>query len=71
MNIGERLNFNTKIMEFCLSRIGWTHKGDQEEALNNFNGCVSSSIIAEQLFRAELNRVRPGVFKVPEEEDDE
>ena len=71
MNIGERLNFNSKIMEFCLSRIGWSHKGDQEAALDQFSGCVTASVIAEQLFRAEINRVKPGLFKVPEPDEDE
>lgn len=71
MNIGERLNFNSKIMEFCLWHSGWTPKGNEEEAENNFGNCVARSIVAEQLFRAELNRIRPGVFKVEGPEDDE
>lgn len=52
MNIGERLNFNTKIMQFCLGQSQWTPKGDQEEATDRYTQCVAQSIIAEQLFRA-------------------
>ena len=61
MEIGERLNFNSKVMEYCLNTIGWKHTEDQDEALNRFTNCVGNSIIAEQLFRAELYRVRPGL----------
>lgn len=64
MEIGERLNFNTKIMEFCLQRINWTQKTEQTEALNRFGQCVFQSAMAEQLFRAELSRPRPGVVTI-------
>jgi hypothetical protein len=61
MEIGERLNFNSKVMEFCFRAIGWKHTNDQEESLNRYTDCVAKSIIAEQLFRAELTRNRPGL----------
>jgi hypothetical protein len=70
MDIGERFNFNSKIMQFCLGQSQWTHKGDQDEALNRYSQCVAHSIVAEQLFRAELDRPKPGVYKIPLEDDE-
>ena len=70
MDIGERLNFNTKIMGFCLGQSQWTQKGDQEEALNRYSQCMAQSIVAEQLFRAELDRPKPGVFRFAVEDDE-
>ena len=61
MEIGERINFNGKVMEFCFRAIQWKHTSDQEESLNTYTDCVAKSIIAEQLFRAELTRARPGL----------
>lgn len=52
MNIGERLSFNAKVMQFCLYQSGWTPKGQEEEAVERYTNCLSNSIIAEQLFRA-------------------
>ena len=52
MNIGERLSFNAKVMQFCLYQSGWSPKVDEEEAAQRYSDCVSHSIIAEQLFRA-------------------
>lgn len=70
MNIGERLNFNSKLMEFCLHQTKWTQQEEQQQALDRYGDCVSKSIIAEQLFRAEIGRTRPGWFKVPTDDDD-
>jgi len=68
MEIGERLNFNSKVMEFCFRAIGWKHTQDQTESLNSYTDCVTKCIIAEQLFRAEFTRARPGA---PIYEEDE
>jgi hypothetical protein len=54
MQIAERLSFNNKVMDFCLRTINWKQDGDQDTYLSSFAGCVEKSIIAEQLFRAEL-----------------
>jgi hypothetical protein len=69
MQISERLNFNGLLMEFCLRTIQWSPKKPEEEQLNNFTSCLSRTVIAEQLFRAELTRERPGM--PPQEEEDE
>lgn len=58
-------------MEFCLGQSQWTYKGDQEEAFNNYSECLAKSIVAEQLFRAEINRPKPGWYRVASDEDDE
>ena len=71
MNIGERLSFNSKLMEFCLWQSNWSHKGNESEALDRYGDCVAKTIVAEQLFRAELNRTRPGVIPPPVDDDDE
>jgi hypothetical protein len=71
MNIGERLNFNSRLMEFCLGQSKWTHKEDQHEALDRYSDCLAKTIIAEQLFRSELARPRPGWYKGEPEDDDE
>lgn len=68
MDIAERLNFNNKIMDFCLRRLGWTANGDQEEYTNIYSQCLVKSALAEQLFRAELSRPRPGIPVEAEEE---
>jgi len=61
MEIGERLNFNSKLMEFCFKAIGWKHTEDQDQYLSRFSDCVAKTAIAEQLFRAEFTRKRPGL----------
>ena len=61
MQLSERLNFNMKLMDFCLHAINWSQKGDQDEYLNSFAGCVERTIIVEQIFRAEIVRPRPGL----------
>ena len=61
MQISERLNFNNKIMDFCLRATQWKEDGPQDALLENFNYCVQKVIIAEQIYRAELTRPRPGV----------
>ncbi len=68
MDIGERINFNAKVIQYCLNLNNWKMNENQDEALDRFQDCMTRSIIAEQLFRAELNRTRPGIFK---EESDE
>lgn len=68
MEIGERLNFNSKVMDFCMKVIGWKHTDPQEQSLNQYTDCVAKTIIAEQLFRAEFSRRRPGL---PEEVPDD
>jgi hypothetical protein len=69
MEIGERLNFNSKVMEFCFKAIGWKHNEDQEEHLNRFADCVGKTAISEQLFRAEFTRMRPGLpEQVPDDD---
>lgn len=62
MQIAERLSFNNKIMDFCLRGLNWKQEGDEDNYLSAFTGCVEKSIIAEQIFRAELSRPRPGIF---------
>ena len=71
MNIGERLNFNSKLMEFCLWKSKWTPKEDQQEVMDRYADCMTKTIIAEQLFRSELGRMRPGWDKVVGDDDDE
>lgn len=61
MQISERLHFNLKVMDFCLKAINWTQHGDQEEYINSYGGCLEKAIIAEQIFRAEIVRPRPGL----------
>lgn len=69
MQIAERLSFNNKIMDFCLRGLNWKQEGDEDHYLSAFTGCVEKSIIAEQIFRAELTRPRPGILvRTPEEE---
>lgn len=70
MQIAERLNFNTRLMDFCLRAIDWKENGPQETYLGTFAACLERTIIAEQLFRAELTRPRPGIY-VRTAEDDE
>jgi len=55
------LNFNSKLMEFCFKAIGWKHTEDQDQYLSRFSDCVAKTAIAEQLFRAEFTRKRPGL----------
>ena len=52
MDIGERINFNSKIMQYCLYLNKWKPTDNQEEALDRFGDCMTRSVIAEQLFRA-------------------
>lgn len=61
MQISERLNFNSKVMDFCLRATQWREDGPQDALLENYNFCLQKVIIAEQIYRAELNRPRPGV----------
>ena len=61
MQISERLNFNNKLMEFCLRTLDWKQNGPQDEYLSSYTGCLERTIIAEQLFRAEIRRPRPGM----------
>lgn len=61
MQIAERLSFNNKVMDFCLRTLNWKQDEDQDTYMGNFAGCVEKAIIAEQLFRAELSRPRPGI----------
>jgi hypothetical protein len=69
MEVSERLGFNIKIMDFCLRGVHWKQEGNQENYISAFNWCVEKSIIAEQIFRAELKRPRPGILvKTPEDE---
>lgn len=67
MDIGERVGFNAKVMHCCLSWSKWKPKED-EQALRRFGECMTNAVIAEQLFRAELYREKPGVFIYVEEE---
>jgi hypothetical protein len=69
MDIAERLNFNNKVMDFCLRTVGWTQRGPQEEYLESYSGCLNRAILAEQLFRAEISRPRPGLPIATEEEE--
>lgn len=56
-------------MDFCLRAINWKEDGPQETYLGQFAGCLERTVIAEQLFRAELTRPRPGIYvRTPEEE---
>jgi hypothetical protein len=61
MQIAERLSFNNKVMDFCLRTLNWKQDEDQDTYMGKFTGCVEKAIIAEQLFRAELSRPRPGI----------
>lgn len=61
MQIAERLSFNNKVMDFCLRAISWKQGGDDSAYLGAYAGCLEKTIIAEQIYRAELNRARPGV----------
>jgi hypothetical protein len=69
MQISERLNFNSKLMDFCLRATQWKEDGPQEALLENYNYCIQKVIIAEQIYRAELIRPRPGVPVRAEEEE--
>lgn len=69
MQIAERLNFNSRLMDFCLRAIDWKENGPQEAYLGSFAACLDRTIIAEQLFRAELTRPRPGIHVRTEEEE--
>lgn len=40
MQIAERLNFNNKLMEFCLRTVNWKQDGAQSEYLNAYTGCL-------------------------------
>ncbi len=40
MQISERINFNFKVMDFCLKAINWTHQGNQEDYTSTFTECV-------------------------------
>ncbi len=62
MDIGERVSFNAKVMHYCLKRTNWKQSEDQDECYKTFANCVTNTVIAEQLFRVELGRVRPGIF---------
>lgn len=66
MQISERLNFNNKLMDFCLKTINWKQNGPQDEYLQEYAGCLEKTIIAEQIFRSELTRTRPGLPTVSE-----
>jgi len=61
MQISERLSFNNKLMDFCLRTIGWSHEGNEFDQLHNYQGCLERTVIAEQIFRSELMRPRPGL----------
>lgn len=69
MQISERLNFNSKLMDFCLRATQWKEDGPQEALLENYNYCIQKVIIAEQIYRSELTRPRPGVPVRAEEEE--
>jgi hypothetical protein len=69
MQISERLNFNSKLMDFCLRATQWKEDGPQESLLENYNYCIQKVIIAEQIYRSELIRPRPGVPVRAEEEE--
>jgi hypothetical protein len=62
MQISERLSFNNKLMDFCLRTVNWKQDGEQDAYLGSYTGCLERTIIAEQMFRAELSRARPGVL---------
>jgi hypothetical protein len=62
MQISERLSFNNKLMDFCLRTVNWKQDGEQDAYLGSYAGCLERTIIAEQMFRAELSRARPGVL---------
>jgi len=40
MQISERLNFNNKLMDFCIKAIGWNDKGNQSDYQQNFVACL-------------------------------
>ena len=69
MQISERLNFNSKLMDFCLRATQWKEDGPQEALLENYNYCIQKVIIAEQIYRSELIRPRHGVPVRAEEEE--
>ena len=56
-------------MDFCLRATQWKEDGPQEALLENYNYCIQKVIIAEQIYRAELIRPRPGVPVRAEEEE--
>ena len=62
MQLAERLNFNNKLMDFCLRAVDWKENGSQDEYLGKYSSCIEKSIVAEQLFRSELTRIRPGLL---------
>ena len=51
-------------------QIGWKHTENQQEALNRYGDCMTKTIIAEQLFRSEMGRPRPGWYQAPEDDDE-
>ena len=62
MQLSERFNFNSKLMDFCPKSSGWKQDETAEEVyLGRFAGCLERTVIAEQIFRAELTRPRPGL----------
>lgn len=68
MDIGERISFNAKVMHYCLKWSDWKPSENENEALSRYGNCMTNAVIAEQIFRAELNRVRPGFFVYVEED---
>ena len=56
-------------MDFCLRATQWKEDGPQEALLENYNYCIQKVIIAEQIYRSELIRPRPGVPVRAEEEE--
>jgi hypothetical protein len=61
MQISERLSFNTQLMDFCLRSINWKQEGPQDQYLGYYASCLEKTVIAEQIFRSELVRSRPGL----------
>lgn len=62
MEIQEREAFNFQLISWCIGRSGWDFNNHlAHEVSNNIDECFRKSLAAEQVFRAEVMRRRPGV----------